>query len=142
MPLVWARWLTSCAVVPTNDLKMQHFLLSARSAWRLCFLVLLLTTLYLSLVPVQHLPRALNFWDKAEHAIAFAALAMSGLLAYPGSRWPMVAGLTLLGLGIEVAQALSGWRQGDVMDWLADCVGLALGVLLLRFGQARLKPSY
>ena len=59
--------------------------------------------------------------------MGFAALAGLGLLAYPGRSRTVVAGLLLLGVGIECAQALSGWRQGDWQDWVADAVGIALG---------------
>jgi VanZ family protein len=37
--------------------------------------------------------------------------------------------LVLLGAGIELAQWLTGWRQGDWQDWIADCVGLVMGGL-------------
>lgn len=117
----------------------KHPLAFAPSIWQICFWALLLTTLFLSLVPVQHLPQAWSFWDKAEHAIAFAALAISALLAYPARMRHVVTGLVLLGVGIELAQALSGWRQGDWLDWLADCVGLALGALALQLWRARLR---
>lgn len=111
----------------------------APSVWLISFWALLLVTLYLSLVPVQHLPQDLSFWDKAEHAIAFAALVISALLAYPNRMRAILVGLILLGAGIELAQALSGWRQGDWMDWLADCVGLSLGTLAMRLWQARFR---
>mgnify|MGYP006157421105 CR=1 FL=1 len=60
----------------------------------------------------------------AQHALGFAGLTFLGVLAY--ARWPLrvLAGLALLGLCIEVAQSLTGWRHGDGWDWLADLVGL------------------
>lgn len=98
-------------------------------------------TLYLSLVPVQQLPRMLNFWDKAQHSLGFAALATGGLLAYPSHVWRVALGLMLLGIGIELAQALSGWRHGDWLDWLADCVGVALGVLVIQLCWSKLRQT-
>jgi len=38
----------------------------------------------------------------------------------------MLVGLLLLGAVIEVAQAATGWRVGDVADWVADAVGVGL----------------
>lgn len=105
--------------------------------WRGIFWTLLGSTLILSLTPVQQLPQALSFWDKAQHALGFAALAISGLLAYPARTWRFGLGLVLLGVGIELAQAWSGWRHGDWLDWLADCVGLALGWLATRLWRRR-----
>jgi VanZ family protein len=98
--------------------------------WKLPFWGLLTVTVWLSLVPVDQLPSAFNFWDKAQHALGFAALALTGLLSYPRQIRLLIPSLVLLGLGIEYAQYLTGWRQGDWADWLADCVGLAIGSLI------------
>jgi VanZ family protein len=104
--------------------------------WRTSFWLLVLGTLWLSLVPAAQIPSAISFWDKAQHASAFAVLAYFGLQAYPG-RVPRVAcGLALFGAGIEVAQWLTGWRFGDWQDWVADCVGLSLGYAVWRIAQA------
>lgn len=101
-----------------------------QAAFWLAFL--LLTTL--SLLPAGLLPpQAFSLWDKAQHALGFAALAGLCLLAYP-SRPYRVAGLMLLHGGlIELAQAATGWRYGDGLDLLADAVGIgaATGLWLL-----------
>jgi VanZ family protein len=100
--------------------------------WKLSFWSLLVLTLWLSLIPVSQLPSELHFWDKAEHALGFAGLGFLGCLSYPGrTRW-VVVGLVLFGAAVECAQALTGWRTGDWADWVADCVGLALGMAALQ----------
>lgn len=101
--------------------------LALRLFWKTSFWTLLLLTLWLSLIPGDQLPQPLHFWDKAQHALGFAALAILGLQSYRGCSKPLVIGLMLFGAGIECAQWFTGWRQGDLLDWLADCVGLALG---------------
>jgi len=98
--------------------------------WKSSFWALVPATLWLSLVPVEHIPAAFSFWDKAQHALGFAGLALLGLMAYPGRSVLLVCGLMLFGVGIEIAQWLTGWRQGDWQDWLADCAGLVLGAAL------------
>jgi hypothetical protein len=35
--------------------------------WRLSFWLLVLATLWLSLIPVDQVPSAFSFWDKAQH---------------------------------------------------------------------------
>lgn len=100
--------------------------------WRGSFWSLVLLTLWLSLVPVDQVPSALHFWDKAQHALGFSGLAFLGLMAYPGRIRVLMLGLVLLGAGIELAQWLTGWRQGDWQDWVADCVGLVMGALAWR----------
>ncbi len=101
--------------------------------WRVSFWLLVVVTLCMSLVPVVHVPSAFSFWDKAQHAVGFAALAFTGLLAYPGRIRCLVLGLVLFGVGIEIAQWLTEWRHGDWQDWVADCVGISLGYLVLRW---------
>jgi VanZ family protein len=101
-----------------------------------------LATHWLSLIPIDQVPSAFNFWDKAQHALGFAALALTGLLSYPNHLGRLLLGLVLLGVGIEYAQHLSGWRQGDLADWLADCVGVALGSLTWNVAQWKGKIQH
>lgn len=100
--------------------------------WLWSFWSLVLVTLWLSLIPADQVPSTFHFWDKAQHALGFAALAFLGLMAYPGRSAKLMLGLMLLGAGIEVAQSLTGWRQGDWHDWVADCVGWAMGAAAWR----------
>ena len=94
---------------------------------RVMFWVLVTLTVVMSLLPNEQVPGLLVFWDKAQHALGFAMLAMVGLGAYSAATRRVLLGLLLLGVGIECAQALTGWRQGDWMDWLADAIGVAIG---------------
>jgi VanZ family protein len=107
--------------------------------WRGSFWTLLVLTLWLSLIPVDQLPSELHVWDKAQHAMGFAVLAFLGLLSYPGHTRQLMFGLMLLGVGIECTQELSGWRQGDWADWVADCVGMVIGSLTLHFSSLLIK---
>jgi VanZ family protein len=86
-------------------------------------------------MPVDELPAiTLDIWDKAQHATGFCALAVLGLWAYPKHFARVCIGLLLFGVAIEVAQSASGWRTGDLFDWVADAVGIALAAM-----GARLK---
>jgi VanZ family protein len=85
----------------------------------------------LSLTPVQHLPpQVFDIWDKAQHAAGFAVLALLGRLAYPNATFALVLGLLGYGAAIELAQSATGWRSGDVQDWLADAAGVMVGLAL------------
>jgi VanZ family protein len=98
---------------------------------RLGFWALAACVVVLSLLPGHALPPlAFSLWDKAQHALAFTALATLGLHAYPRYAPRVLVGLLVLGGGIELAQAATGWRHGEWADGLADAVGLALGTLL------------
>ena len=97
--------------------------------WRAAFWLAALAVLVLMLLPAEHVQRLpLNFWDKAQHALAFGVLTLLGLLAWPQQqdRLRLLVGLVIYGGGIELAQHLTGWRHGDWADWVADSAGVAL----------------
>lgn len=101
-----------------------------------CFLV---SVVVLSLLPNDYLPPpAFNIWDKAQHAMAFAVLTVTGTGAYEARRLQIVVGLFLLGGLIELAQAATGWRYGEWFDLLADGIGIA-GALGMMFIWSRLR---
>ena len=87
------------------------------------------------LEPPRYVPN-LHLWDKAEHALAFGGLTLwFGGLARR-SRY-LVVGLMMLlfGGGIEIAQGVMGWgRDMDIMDFLADGVGVSIALTALYLG--------
>ena len=88
----------------------------------------------LALSPAPYLPplEIFNWWDMSQHAIAFAALAVLAVLAYPESSKRRIAFLLIVqGVLIEVLQYFSGYRYGDWQDALADGVGVLLGLGLV-----------
>jgi VanZ family protein len=96
----------------------------------LCFVAV--NTLALS--PAPYLPplEIFDWWDKAQHAIAFGALAVLAVLAYPGVSKVRI-GLLLIAHGvlIEVLQYFTGYRFGDWQDAVADGVGVLVGLVLM-----------
>ncbi len=87
------------------------------------------------LEPPRYVPN-LHLWDKAEHALAFFGMSVwFGGLARR-SRYPVIGVLMLLfGGAIEIAQGAMGLgRDADVMDWVADAVGIAVALGLLYLG--------
>ena len=89
-----------------------------------------------SLIPTTVLPpQSFAVWDKAQHALAFLLFGGLGLWVYSGFSSRVVIGLILYGALIEFAQAIAGWRNGDLNDWVADIVGIAaayVGWIFLR----------
>jgi VanZ family protein len=95
-------------------------------AWRALLLVLLAAVTWLALTPAPP-PAAGLLWDKFNHLAAFASLALAAQLGFR-RRWLWVAlGLLAYGGLIELLQALTPTRMGDVEDLLADTAGIALG---------------
>jgi hypothetical protein len=98
---------------------------------KLAFWLACATVAVLSLLPTAYLTGAVfDWWDKAQHALGFAGLSLLGLWAYPGRGGRVIGGLLVLGAGIEVAQAATGWRIGEIPDLLADAVGIGVGWLV------------
>lgn len=101
-----------------------------QAAWRACAIALAVVIAGLALTPtpppVPGLP-----WDKAQHALAFAALAAAGRLSArngprPAAWWFL--GCVAYGAAIELAQLRVPGRSGEVADVLADAVGAVLGL--------------
>lgn len=82
---------------------------------------------YLTLSPPQMSPPSL-FSDKAYHAIAFAALIFPCALLYARSLIWVVPAALLFGGAIELIQPLVG-REAEFADFVADAVGLGVGVI-------------
>ena len=82
----------------------------------------------MAFIPSTQIPDAFNLWDKAQHALAFAVLTITGNLAYPKLTKAVYAGLIAYGAAIEIFQSkLTSTRFGEVSDLLADSVGVAIG---------------
>ena len=79
--------------------------------------------------PIDQPPPAPDGTDKIVHLIAFAALAFP--LARTGriGLLPVFVGASAFGGLIEVIQPTFG-RSADMQDWIADIVGVALGIVL------------
>lgn len=115
----------------------------AQWGWRALLALLLLTVAWLAFSPAPP-PRADTGWDKANHALAFAVLALLADLALwprPARRRLIVAGLLAYGAVIEVGQSRLPPRSGEWGDLAADAVGIGIGLLLaallLRRGTVR-----
>ncbi len=109
-----------------------------RLAWRLAFGLSLLLVTVGSLLPTRQLPDlAFDIWDKAQHAAGFGWLMFCGLMSH---RWRddgvrLALGLGIWGAVIEVLQAWSGWRHGDLADLAADILGIAVVLLIWRMAR-------
>lgn len=84
-------------------------------------------------------------WDKLNHVAAFLVLAALAEAGWPGRvalPWRL-AFLLGYGLLIELVQALLDYRQGSVLDFVADVAGIALWLALgWALGQRRGSPRH
>ncbi len=85
----------------------------------------------LALLP--HPPELRELSDKAQHMLAFGALAFLGAFAFP--RFPkahLAERLSFLGALVEVLQAIpSLHRDCDIRDWIADTIAIVAVLALL-----------
>ncbi len=89
---------------------------------------LVLTTVLL-LIPSYSIPKAFDFYDKAQHVLVFVTLTVAGLLAFAKHGKTVALGLICYGGLMEVLQSLlTTTRHGEWLDWLTDGVGILVGV--------------
>ncbi|MDZ7810162.1 MAG: VanZ family protein [Arhodomonas sp.] len=98
--------------------------------WRGLALLLLAAVVWLSLTPSPPTPPAALSWDKAQHALAYVILAWSFGQVWPRSPARVAAGLIVIGVLIELAQAATSARVMEGGDVLANTVGVLGGTVL------------
>lgn len=109
----------------------QHPALAAHSALaRGVFAVVVLVSLAVLFAPASDVPTAPAGVDKLVHVGLFAALAVTGRWAGIGTRplAPLLIGYAAVS---EVVQGLAVLdRSVSFLDWVADAVGVLLGLVL------------
>jgi len=96
-------------------------------------LALLLTAivLVLSLIPSPPQPPGALGWDKAQHVLAYLALAVAWCQAIGGRSHPwVVLAVAALGCTVELLQGLGAARDPQFGDALANTIGATFGALL------------
>jgi hypothetical protein len=72
-------------------------------------------------------------WDKGVHAAYFAVMAFLLWVAASG-RWTLAVwiAVVLIGAADEINQAFTPGRVCDFYDWLADALGAAAALIIVR----------
>jgi VanZ family protein len=79
--------------------------------------------------------------DKLLHGMAFFLLSSLVDMAFPASRllfWKVLF-LAVFGIFIELVQVYLPWRSAEVMDFIADCIGIALYLISALLVRQMLK---
>jgi VanZ family protein len=94
------------------------------------FAIAVIAIVAASLLPADELP-SFDMWDKLEHVLAYALLAVLGALAWAGrTRAAAVLAVSLVAMGIvlELLQTLVPGRYTDPADALANLIGTLAGL--------------
>ena len=87
-----------------------------------------LILLVLCVLPTEDLPATATS-DRTEHTVAWFVLTVTGYALAPDRRWQIPAFAIFYGVFVEVLQGLAPTgRHSDFADFLADALGVALGV--------------
>lgn len=103
-----------------------------RLVFRCLFIATLMLVFWLALQPAPDIVKLVSWQDKIEHAVLFALLMALGVVAWPSHLPVVAAGLLGYGAAMEIAQSLTGYRFGEMWDWIADAVGIAVAALPAR----------
>ena len=105
------------------------------------FYLSLASVAVLALLPTDMLTAPVfNWWDKAQHAAAFAVLTALGFAAFAQRPGRVAVGLVFFGGAIELAQLAVGWRFAEWQDVLADTVGVLAVWFVSSLWQKRRAP--
>jgi VanZ family protein len=103
---------------------------------RICLVIALIAISILSLMPSQAVPAG-SGWDKFDHWAAFFTLSLLASHAFPQRAfWQIALALLGYGVGIEIAQSFRPDRFADVMDIVADVIGIVIYWLIQSVGIA------
>ena len=102
------------------------------------FWIAALGTFAMAVLPLHHGGSFLP-WDKAQHFVAFYALTVLALLAFPRAHVLLpAAALSGFGALIEVVQGLPVvHRDCDWHDWLADTLAIAAVLVPMQLARWR-----
>jgi VanZ family protein len=109
-----------------------------RTLCRIGLALSILTICVLSLLPEDELPDT-DLSDKVSHLIAYGEITAIGLLSFRGRLSMIAVPLCVVALGgaLEIGQMFVPSRSADLLDFAANCIGVAVGYgvarLLLRF---------
>ncbi len=104
-----------------------------KKLWLTLGWVLVAVVAYLELM--RNPPNVMHFTDsdKVEHMTAYGSMMFWFAQLISGSRQRLFAGvgLVVLGIVLEILQGLSGYRDFEYMDMVANSAGVVLGWVLV-----------
>jgi VanZ family protein len=97
---------------------------------KILFWIALLSSYILAIMPQEIAPSFQNLSDKSLHFIAFSVLTLLLNLSYRMVWWRSVVYLLFYAVFIEFSQMFTPNRCAEVLDIVADLIGIGIGFLL------------
>jgi VanZ family protein len=105
--------------------------------WRLLSLAYVLVLCTALFGPFGGAEKSIGVTDKLMHAAAFGATFLCASLCFPRRPLYLVAiAVSLFGGLTEIIQGMTG-RDADLLDWVADSIGVALAWSTMFIAQIR-----
>lgn len=116
---------------PSEKITREYNRLWIISIARILLAFAIAFTLYEATIRHPISPPRMDFGDKVLHATAFFTLTVLTEVSFPGLKFllPKLLFLLAFGIFIEWIQSFLPWRSSDAADFLADFVGVALGLV-------------
>ncbi|MGW0175131.1 VanZ family protein [Rhodococcus sp. NPDC003322] len=95
------------------------------------FFVVLVITLVMLFSPGSTVPSGPPNSDKVTHLLMFLALAVAARYAGFRAGWVLLGGALYAAVSEALQALLPIHRSGSIWDWLADVVGVAVGLALV-----------
>ena len=107
---------------PVTELRARNFWIAG--GWALVGAVVLL-----SLWPARIVDAGGGHGDKGLHVFAYAVLMawFASIHGEPDRRWRLAAGFVAMGITLELVQPLTGLRQFELADFVANNAGVLVG---------------
>ena len=108
--------------------------------YRIATVLYLILLFILSSIPTLPLPRIIQYEDLVLHASAYGVLYMLARRGFPrASSWTILLFVFLYGLSDEIHQWFVPGRVCDPLDFVADCAGGTIAMVISRYTEGRAR---
>ena len=116
------------------------FISSKKPLLKAIWAVGVIATIILSALPADQIPQVGGLSDKIGHFLAYAVVGLFGLFAASTNnhRWLLLVAMVLMGLGLEGVQYFLPTRSFELLDALANTLGVVVSLGLYHlYGYVR-----
>ena len=143
--MLWTRFTPGICLEVTKAKEQIWLELKWLVWWRRLSFLLILLIIFLSLQPNPVDTSGIALGDKWAHLLAYGGLmGWFGLIVIRAFQWRFALAFIALGVALEFVQGMTGYRNFDYGDMLANALGVGFGYWLCssRFSNALFFIEY